>query len=100
MRYPRLFAGTGLIFVSVLAMGGPRAVAAAAKATSTPVRRAAFAGTPYRHPLGFALTYPAGWRLREGEGAGLQLLPGDPDPLELYLVITDSAQGIARVDDP
>ncbi len=58
----------------------------------------------YRHSCGVYFLYPEEWRLQEGEVA-LSLIPPDLTKIagqagELFLVLGESAEGIARPDDP
>jgi hypothetical protein len=85
----------GLACCTLLSLPAPPAIAATRSA-----RPAAVSETIHRHPAGFTLACPAGWSVERGEENALLLVPGDRDPLEIYLVLADPASGITRAGDP
>ena len=59
----------------------------------------------FQHPVGFHFQHPERWKI-QGSPNGIMILPHDVvndaqgNPLELFLISGDSAEGIARPDDP
>lgn len=51
----------------------------------------------YRHKDGFALRYPAGWTVQEGEGSVQIAIPGAEQ--ESYFLLSEVVQGVTRPDD-
>lgn len=58
----------------------------------------------FKHPLGFQMRYPAGWQLRDAQGAIL-VVPPDlameyGQPAEAILISGEKNAGVTGVDDP
>ena len=71
----------------------------------TDAGRVAVSGKVYEHPLGFRFRYPEAWQLRQVEEGILSLTPGDllqnaDGPLEIILVLGDSADGLSDPASP
>ena len=75
------------------------------KRASTEAGRVALEGQLYKHPLGFRFRYPKSWKLSKAVENLLAFTPEDVlqsprGPLEVILVLGDSADGITRPTDP
>ena len=71
----------------------------------TDAGRVAVRGKIYEHPLGFRFRYPEAWQLRQVEEGILSLTPDDllqnaDGPLEIILILGDSADGLRDPKSP